>query len=191
MTYLKSSILFLLLSSCAVLEKTSNPLEQFIKTELAQGQEIVIIKDKVNTRTVMRILYGNDNPSEDYENSIPVDSGRSKLLTAKDWKEIYRGKISDKVAGKWKNTDFSNLKFVFENQVGLWNNNFLARYSENQKRIIWLSEPIYYVKKKYLIFYYAVGTTSIPGSNERNVVIIAKESDRWKTVEIIEDYVIH
>lgn len=191
MTYLKSSILFLLLSSCAVLEKTSNPLEQFIKTELAQGQEIVIIKDKVNTRTVMRILYGNDNPSEDYENSIPVDSGRSKLLTAKDWKEIYRGKISDKVAGKWKNTDFSNLKFVFENQVGLWNNNFLARYSENQKRIIWLSEPIYYVKKKYLIFYYAVGTTSIPGSDERNVVIMAKESDRWKTVEIIEDYVIH
>lgn len=191
MTYLKSSILFLLLFSCAVLEKKSNPLEQFIKTKLEHGQEIVIIKDKVNTRTVMSILYGNDNLSEDYENSIPVDSGRSKLLTAKDWKEIYWKNISDTVAGKWKIADFTNLKFVFENQVGLWNNNFLARYEENHKQIIWLSEPIYYVKKKYLIFYYAVGTTSIPGSAERNVVIMAKESDRWKTVEIIEDYVIH
>lgn len=192
MIHLKSFILLLLLIfSCAVIERKSDPLEQFIKTKIAHNQEFIIIKDKVSTRTILRILYGNVNLAADYENSIPVDSGRSKLISAADWKEIYSMHITDTIARTWDRKDFPTLKFKFENQFGLWNNKFLDRHEGHTKSIVWLSEPLFYAKKNFLIFYYAIGTTSVPGADERNVIIMTKKNGKWETAEIIADYVLH
>lgn len=185
----ETTIIFLMLISCAILKENPSALENFIRTQIDPNQEIIIVQDQANTKHLLRILYGSDAyRNNEYERDSPIDGNRSRFITAADWAKIYQKTSYDTVPGQWNRSDFKNIKCTFEDQKGLWNTAFLERFKDNHKKLIWLSAPVVCPEKGYMLFYFASGRTSIPGSDDNSVVIMAQKNNRWEVIDRIYDY---
>lgn len=101
---------------------------------------------------------------------------------------MYNTYVNDTISKLWKKEDFSGYNFILENKKGLLTESFYNRYLDSRiNNIIQISEPMYYMNKKYIIFYY--NNASFVGDTNPQAVIIAKEKDKWVVVRIIGDYI--
>ena len=101
---------------------------------------------------------------------------------------MYKIYANDTIKKYWKKEDFPNFSIILENEKGLLNEDFYNRYINTRiNEIIVISEPMYYMNKKYIMFYYE--RTNFDSSRSSQVVIMKKEKDKWIIVKTIGDYI--
>jgi hypothetical protein len=181
-------LLFITFTSCSLLKNNYNPVQEFLKTKISAEEEIIIVRNKVSNERAVRILFGSEKHSYDYKNTVPLENHRSKFIESKDWNTLYSLYLSDTIKRYWDRKDFPDSKFIFENRKGLWNSKFLDTYSEKEKKIFWASHPIWYKEKGYIIFYYSIETSTVPGGNERFVIIMKNTKEKWTVIDKVADY---
>lgn len=145
----------------------------------------VLIKEKENNKTVLRIFYGGDSISN------YVNNYRSPLFNDKAWKELSQKYLNDTIKRYWNTKDFPNYNFIYENKKGLWNFSFLDKYNNNSMNLYFISEPIYYDNQKYILFEFAEGITDVRGIQRNQVVVMTKRKNKWEIVETTYDYILH
>lgn len=91
----------------------------------------------------------------------------------------------------WKKEDFPGYDFVLEKGTGLTLKYDIAiRYLNTKiENVIVISEPIYYMEKKYIMFYFEIA--SFAGSSQPKVVIMTKQKEKWVVVRVMGDYVFY
>jgi hypothetical protein len=163
--------LFAIISSCASKKYIENyePINVFLETQkIDKNKKIILQRDKVNNAQTLRLF----NRGEGIEHVIdPIDKidYTGGLFVEKHWKKMYNTYINDTIPKYWKKEDFSSYNFILENNI------------------IQISEPMYYMNKKYIIFYY--NYASFVGDTKPQVVIMTKENGKWVVVRIIGDYI--
>jgi hypothetical protein len=182
--------LFAIISSCASKKYIENyePINVFLETQkIDKNKKIILQRDKVNNAQTLRLF----NRGEGIEHVIdPIDKidYTGGLFVEKHWKKMYNTYINDTIPKYWKKEDFSSYNFILENKKGLLTESFYNRYLDSRiNNIIQISEPMYYMNKKYIIFYY--NYASFVGDTKPQVVIMTKENGKWVVVRIIGDYI--
>ncbi|OIV40380.1 hypothetical protein, partial [Flavobacterium johnsoniae] len=122
----------------------------------------------------------------DPRNPIDYTDG---LFVEKYWKEMYQEYAHDTVKRYWKKEDFPKYKFILEKGTGLTlKESFLRKYMNSRiDDVIIMSEPMYYMDKKYIMFYFNISYFS--GGLNPEVVIMKKENGKWVVVREIGDYI--
>ena len=86
------------------------------------------------------------------------------------------------------NSDFPNFNFALEKGTGLVDNYILTKYMNTGiHEIIIISEPMYYMNKKYIMFYF--NKVYFEGSSSSKVVIMKKVRGNWVIVRVMGDYI--
>lgn len=145
----------------------------------------VLVKEKENNKTVLRIFYGGDSISN------YINNYRSPLFNDKAWKELYKNYSNDTIIKYWNTNDFPDYNFIYENKKDLWNFSFLDKYQNNSMKVYFISEPLYYDNKKYILFEVAEAITDIGGIQRNQVIVMTKRKNKWEIVETIYDYILH
>ena len=194
MTQLKKIlILFLLsiISSCASKKYVEDyePINVFLETQkIAKNKKYVLQSNKESNKQALRIFNGD----EGLEHVIDPNASNNYtggLFVEKHWKKMYKTYANDTIEKYWKKEDFPQYNFILEKGTGLvFKQDFLLRYMNTGiNEILAISEPIYYMNKKYVLFYF--GKTYFEGGGNSQVVIMKKENNKWIIVKIIGDYI--
>ena len=84
--------------------------------------------------------------------------------------------------------DFPEYDFILEDGKGLFKYDFMVRYiGTGLEDAILISEPMYYMNKKYIMFYYSKAYST--GGVKSSTVIMKKEKENWVIVRVIGDNV--
>lgn len=175
------------LVSCTATKKC-NAVKTFLSTQIINAKDqYLLVTPKLKTINTLQVLYGSDEVSIHYDKNKP-SLYRSRFLNEKDWIRIYEKHKNDSLIYSWHDDDFNFENLQLNDGVGLYNDAFFDKYRNNKKKIIWLSEPIYYKQKNIVIFTIMKATTS-GGTNERTVVIMKKINGKWQVIDYVYDYV--
>jgi hypothetical protein len=186
----KILILFLLIiiSSCAGKKYIQDyePINVFLETQkLDKSRKYVLQSNKESNKQALRIFNGEEDPEHIID---PIDYNGG-LFVEKHWKKMYKTYANDTIKKYWQKEDFPEYNFILEKGTGLiLKYDFLIKYiNTGINQIIILSEPMYYMNKKYIMFYYE--RTNFDSSRSSKVVIMKKEKDKWIIVKTIGDYI--
>ncbi|MDP5198295.1 hypothetical protein [Flavobacterium sp. DG2-3] len=185
---MKNRIVILLLiqmivASCGSYQKYE-PLNVFLETELKKDQKAILVKDKSSNKNTLRIFFRGDGNMEIEEKY------RSRLFNQKDYETMYNQYATDSIQKPWTPNDFPKLNLIFENKLGLWNTSFLDKYEASPLDVYFLSEPLFYKNKEYIMFYFDRGNTNdISGTYVHQVIVMKKVDGKWQVIERIADYV--
>ena len=113
------------------------------------------------------------------------------MFNDKAWKELYKNYSNDTIIKYWNTNDFPDYNFIYENKKDLWNFSFLDKYQNNSMKVYFISEPLYYDNKKYILFEFAEAITDIGGIQRNQVIVMTKRKNKWEIVETIYDYILH
>ncbi|RZJ66558.1 MAG: hypothetical protein EOO50_09300 [Flavobacterium sp.] len=177
-------IFMLATCSCASL-KNYNAIEKYLMDIVSN--KTLLVSEKLSNTNTLRILYESEDINKDYDHEIPVDGNRSKVLDQVIWNKIF-DTSNNEVSTIWNSSELSKIELEQVSQKELWNSAFLNKYTGNSKKILWVSDVIYYKPKKMAIFSYKTGNTDTPGSSESAAVIMVFEKDKWRFLEKIYDY---
>jgi hypothetical protein len=173
----KILILFLLsiISSCASKKYIGDyePINIFLETQkLDKNRKYVLQSNKETNKQALRIFNGDEGLEHVIDPNASID---------------YTGGLF--IEKHWKKEDFPQYNFILEKGTGLvFKQDFLLRYMNTGiNEILAISEPIYYMNKKYVLFYF--GKTYFEGGGNSQVVIMKKENNKWIIVKIIGDYI--
>jgi hypothetical protein len=168
--------------------KSSEPINVFLNTQkLDKSKKYILQKDKAPNRAALRLFNGGEGEVHIIDPLDPIDFTNG-LFVEKHWKEMYRKYAQDTLTKYWKKEDFPDYDFVLENSKGLFGAEFHDRYINSRiEDVIRISEPMYYNRKKYILFYFNM--ESFFGSTKPQVVIMKKEKEKWVVVRVIGDYV--
>jgi len=193
MKYLKYSLIIcicLLMLSCSknLYVNNYNPINAFLETQnINKNKKIILQRDKVSNAQALRLF----NSGEGIEHIVePIDKidYTGGLFEKKHWKKMYKTYINDTIPKYWRKEDFPEYNFILENKKGLLGYDFLIRYMNSGiEDVILISEPMLYMNKKYIVFYY--NELSFFGSTKPQAVIMTKENGKWVVVRIIGDYI--
>jgi hypothetical protein len=164
--------------------KNYEPINVFLEIQkIDKNKKYILQKDKASNKQALRIFNGGEGPKHITDPKEPADN----LFIEKHWKKLYKKYANDTVKKYWKNEDFPGYSFILENKEGLLNYDFHIRYMDSRiDQVIFISEPMYYMNKKYIMFYFSKGYFN--NSADLQVVIMKKEKDKWIVVRIIGDY---
>lgn len=181
------SFFFLSCASAQYLE-SYEPISVFLETQkIVKGRKYILQADKASNKQALRIFNGGEGPDHVEELNVPIDY-RDGLFVDKYWKKMYQEYANDTLKKYWKKEDFPGFDFIFEDGEGLFKYDFMNRYiGTGLDEAIILSEPMYYMNKKYIMFYYAKVYST--GGGNYSTVIMKKENDKWVVVKVIGDYV--
>jgi hypothetical protein len=194
MTQLKKIlILFLLIviSSCAGKKHTEvyEPINVFLETQkLDKNRKYVLQSNKESNKQALRIFNGGEGSDHIIDPNDPIDYTEG-IFIEKHWKKMYKTYANDTIKKYWKKEDFPQYNFILEKGDGLiFKQDFLIRYMNSGiNEILAISEPIYYMNKKYVMFYFE--KAYFEGGGNPQVVIMKKEKDKWIIVKTIGDYI--
>lgn len=194
MTHLKKIlILFLLsiISSCASKKYVEDyePINVFLETQkIDKNKKYVLQSNKETNKQALRIFNGDEGLEHVIDPNASIDY-TGGLFIEKHWKKMYKTYANDTIEKYWKKEDFPQYNFILEKGTGLvFKQDFLLRYMNTGiNEILAISEPIYYMNKKYVLFYF--GKTYFEGGGNSQVVIMKKENNKWIIVKIIGDYI--
>lgn len=176
--------------SCASAQYIENyePINVFLETQkLEKGREYILQREKVNNLPPLRLFNGGEGAEHIIDPIDRIDP-TDGLFVAKHWKKMYNQYAKDSIPKYWKKEDFPAYNFILEDKKGLMGYDFMNRYLNTRtETIIKISEPMYYMDKKYIMFYYNIATFS--GSVNPEVVIMKKENGKWIIVREIGDYI--
>jgi hypothetical protein len=193
MKYLKKIIIVipLFLYSCAIspYPKTYEPINVFLETQkLDKNRKYILQSNKEDNKQALRIFNGEKGIKHPFDPTDPVDY-TDGLFIEKHWKIMYKKYSNDTIKKHWKKEDFPNFNFALEKGTGLGLSYSIAEKYRNTgiHEIIIISEPMYYMNKKYIMFYF--NKSSFEGSSSSKVVIMKKEKGNWVIVRVMGDYI--
>jgi hypothetical protein len=182
-------ILSLFLNSCVSTQYLENyePINIFLETQkIDKNIKHILQRDKERNTQALRIFNGGMGYKHIIDTTEPDYTGG--LFVEKHWKKMYKTYANDTIKKYWKKEDFPSLTIILENEKGLLSEDFYNRYLNSRtNEILIISEPMYYMKKKYIMFYFE--KTSFAGSRSSYVVVMKKENNKWVVVKIIGDYI--
>ena len=192
MKYLKKIIVIisLFLYSCASSPylKTYEPINVFLETQkLDKNRKYILQSNKEENIQALRIFNGGEGIVHELD---PIDSidYTDGLYVKKHWEKMYKKYSNDTIKKHWKKEDFPNFNFALEKGTGLVDNYILTKYMNTGiHEIIIISEPIYYMNKKYIMFYF--NKVYFEGSSSSKVVIMKKDKGSWVIVRVMGDYI--
>lgn len=183
-------IISLFTLSCASAQYVENyePINIFLETQnLEKGKKYILQRDKVINKEALRLF----NQGEGAEHIVyPTDTidYTGGLFEEEHWKKMYNQYAQDTIKKYWNNKDFPMYDLVLENKEDFLGAAFIKKYLNTRTdTMIFISEPMYYKEKMYVMFYY--NTFPIFGSSEPKLVIMKKESGKWVVTRIMEDYI--
>ncbi|WP_166920592.1 hypothetical protein [Flavobacterium poyangense] len=182
-------ILFFLSGASAQYVETYEPINVFLETQkIVKGRKYILQADKASNKQALSIFNGGEGIEHVINPIDPVDY-TDGLFLEKHWKKMYKEYANDTVKRYWKKEDFPGYDFILEDGNGIFKYDFMNRYIETglQYEAIIISEPMYYMDKKYIMFYYA--KVYFDGGGNYSTVIMEKANDKWVVIKVIGDYV--
>jgi hypothetical protein len=169
--------------------KSYEPINVFLETQkIDKDKKYIMQSDKAQNTQALRIFNGSEGADHIIDPTDPIDYTNG-LFVEKYWNKIYNEYAQDTLKRYWKNEDFPQYNFVLEKGTGLTlKESFLKKYiNSGINEMIIISEPMYYMNKKFIMFYYEKLYFESSGSSQ--VVIMKKEANKWIVVQIISDYI--
>ena len=168
--------------------KTYEPINVFLETQkLDKNRKYILQSNKEENIQALRIFNGGEGIVHELD---PIDSidYTDGLYVKKHWEKMYKKYLNDTIKKHWKKEDFPNFNFALEKGTGLVDNYILTTYMHTGiHEIIIISEPIYYMNKKYIMFYF--NKVYFEGSSSSKVVIMKKDKGSWVIVRVMGDYI--
>lgn len=178
---------FFILSCASPYLKNYEPVLTFLETQKLDKHKFYILqRDKISNTQPLRIFNGN----EGFDHVTPLKDTHD-LFNLKHWKKLYNTYANDTVKRYWRKEDFIEYNFTLEDSKLLFSAAYDKKYPDGflHDEIIWLSEPMYYWNKKYILFSFNKGY--LFGGTYTQVIIMKKEKKKWVIVEIFGDYIYH
>lgn len=178
---------FFVLSCSPARFTSSEPINTFLEyKKLDKNKEYILVRNKESNKQALRIFNGNEGSEhliDPYGFNYTGD-----LFVEKHWKKMYNRYANDTIKKYWVKEDFPQYKFILENQKDILKYDFYVRYiNKLVSQTIIISEPMYYMNKKYIMFYFNV--VQMDHSNTSQVVIMKKIKKKWVVVKTIGDYI--
>jgi len=194
MTQLKNIIipfLLIIISSCASKKHIEDyePINTFFETQkIDKNKKIILQSDKIKNIQTLRLFNGGEGIEHIVDPIDKIDY-TGGLFKKSHWKKMYNFYINDTISKYWKKEDFPQYNFILEKGTGLvFKQDFLVRYMNSGiDEILTISEPIYYMNKKYVLFCFE--KVFFEGGGKPQLVVMTKEKDKWIVVRIIGDYI--
>lgn len=169
--------------------KSYEPINVFLETQkIDKDKKYIMQSDKAGNIQALRIFNGSEGVEHVIDPTDPIDYTNG-LFVEKYWNKIYNEYAQDTLKRYWKNEDFPQYNFVLEKGTRLTlKESFLRKYMNSGiNEMIIISEPMYYMNKKYIMFYFE--KKHLDGSGSPKVVIMKNEANKWVVVRIVGDYV--
>ena len=193
MKYLKNKVIlipFFILScsSPSLYLKDYEPINVFLETQkIDKNKKHIVQVDKAPNKWALRIFKGEETAKNILDPTNPIDYA-DNLFVEKHWKKMYKQYAQDTIKKYWKKEDFPEYDFILEDGKGLFKYDFMVRYiGTGLEEAILISEPMYYVNKKYIMFYYSKAYST--GGVKSSTVIMKKEKENWVILRVIRDNV--
>ena len=192
MRYLKKISLvvpfFILSCASAQYVESYDPINVFLETQkLEKGREYILQREKINNTEALRLFNDGEGAEHIIDSTDPIDY-TDGLFVEKHWKKMYKQYAQDTMSKYWKKEDFPAHNFILEDKDGLLKLDFMNRYLNSRiETIVMLSEPMYYMDNKYIMFYF--NKVSFFGDTKPQLVIMKKEKGTWSIVRIMGDYI--
>jgi hypothetical protein len=192
MKYLKKIIIVipLFLYSCAssLYLKTYEPISVFLETQkLDKSRTYILQSNKEENKQALRIFNGGEGIVHELD---PIDfiDYTNGIYIKKHWVKLYKKYSNDTIKKHWKKEDFPNFNFALEKGTSSVSSHILTKYMNTGiHEIIIISEPMYYMNKKYIMFYF--NKVYFEGSSSSKVVIMKKVRGNWVIVRVMGDYI--
>ena len=193
MKYLKNKVIlipFFILScsSPSLYLKDYEPINVFLETQkIDKNKKHILQVDKAPNKQDLRIFISGEGTERILDPTNPIDY-TDDLFIEKHWKKMYKQYAQDTIKKYWKKEDFPEYDFILEDGKGLFNYDFEMRHlgARFQEATI-ISEPMYYMNRKYIMFYYSKAYST--GGGKSSTVIMKKEKENWVIVRVIRDNV--
>jgi hypothetical protein len=162
----------------------------FLETQkIDKNKKHILQVDKAPNKQALRIFNGEVGAVHILDPTDPIDY-TDGLFVEKHWKKMYKQYAQDSIKRYWKKEDFPEYDFILEDGKGLFKHDFMVRYiGTGLHEAIIISEPMYYMNKKYIMFYYAEVPST--GGGNYSTVIMKKEKEKWVVVRKMGDYLFH
>ncbi|MEO8238719.1 MAG: hypothetical protein ABI576_11465 [Flavobacterium sp.] len=183
-------IISLFTLSCANAQYVENyePINVFLETQkIDKSKKHILQANKASNKQALRIFNGDVGPDHIIDPKNPIDY-TDGLFVEKHWKKMYEEYIHDTIKRYWKKEDFPEYNFILEDEAGSFKYDFMIKYIDTglQYEAIVISEPMYYMNRKYIMFYYA--KVFAGGGGDYSTVIMKKENEKWIVVRVMGDY---
>lgn len=164
------------------------PINVFLETQkIDKNKKHILQVDKAPNKQALRIFNGEVGAEHILDPTDPIDY-TDGLFVEKHWEKMYKQYIQDTIKKYWKKEDFPEYDFILEDGKGLFKYDFMVRYiGTGLDDAILISEPMYYMNRKYIMFYYS--TAHSTGGSRSYTVIMKKE--KWVVVRQMGDYLFH
>lgn len=176
--------------SCSSSQYIDNyePINVFLATQkIDKNKKHILQVDKAPNKQALRIFISGEGAERILDKTDPVDY-TDGLFVEKHWKKIYKQYAQDTIKKYWKKEDFPEYDFILEDGKGLFKYDFMVRYIGTRlDDAILISEPMYYMNRKYIMFYYSKAYST--GGGKSSTVIMKKEKEKWVIVRVIGDYI--
>lgn len=172
----KFKIIFLVIPffilSCASNQylKDYEPVKVFLKQErIDTSKSYILQQEKVENKKVLADF-------NEFKSTGPYyDSNFKPIVFHNDrqYKKMYNKYINDTLKKYWKKDDFIGFNFILKKAIR--GNDSINKYLPSEYWV-YISEPMYYFKRRYLVFSYDIynyngGTTSL--------IFMKKEKGKW------------
>lgn len=178
---------FILSCASAPYVESYEPINVFLETQkLEKGKKYILQSDKVNYTSALRLFNRGEGATYIIDSNDLTDY-TGGLFEEKYWKKMYKQYAQDTIKKYWRKEDFPAYDFILESKDGLLGGPFMEKYLNTRiDTVIIISEPMYYMDKKYILFY--VSICPFFASPQPEVVIMKKENEKWLVVKRIGDY---
>ena len=151
------------------------PINVFLETQkIDKNKKHILQVDKAPNKQALRIFISGEGTERILDPTNPIDY-TDGLFIEKHWKKMYKQYAQDTIKKYWKKEDFPEY-------------DFMVRYiGTGLEEAILISEPMYYINKKYIMFYYSKAYST--GGVKSSTVIMKKEKENWVIVRVIRDNV--
>ena len=166
------------------------PINVFLETQkIDKSKKHILQVDKAPNKQALRIFISGEGAERILDPIRPIDY-TDGLFVEKHWKKMYKQYAKDTIKKYWKKEDFPEYDFIFEDGHALFNDDFVTRHLGTRfHEAIIISEPMYYMNRKYIMFFYAEVHST--GGGNYSTVIMKKEKEKWVVVRKMGDYLFH
>lgn len=166
------------------------PIQAYLAIKkIEKNKKYILQSDKEPNKTPLRLFNGGEGLGHIIDSTDPTDYTNG-LFVNKYWEEMYKQYAHDNTKRYWKKEDFPAYNFILEKGTGLaMKSDFLMKYPPESRieEMIIISEPIFYMNRKYIMFSFS--KRFFTGSGSTSLIIMKKEKNKWILVKVIGDYI--
>lgn len=152
--------------------KDYEPIKVFLKQEKIDASKSYILQvEKVDNKKVLADF-------NEYKSTGPYFDSNFKPIAfhnEKEYKKMCNKYLNDTLKRYWKKDDFLGFNFILKKKQNI-SSDSINEYSLSQYKV-YISEPMYYWNRKYLIFSYDIYNYN---GGVTNLIFMKKEKGKWK-----------